>query len=559
MQPEIEVLARGPGWPRAALRRCCAVIPPIGFAEWCGLAAAAVLAALVVGVQFASGAYRCDFTGTADEPAHVVSSLMVRDYVARGFPGSPLEFARSYYVHYPKVAIGHWPPVFYLLNAGWMLAFGRTRATMLALNALIAVLLGVSVYSWLKRDFSRVTAFFTAAILLTLPVAQFTTAMVSPDLLLCLLTLWAVLVYGKFRESSNRRRYGILAALLGLLALGTHGRGVCLIFVPAFAALAGGHYKLSRKVWFGQALLFAVVLVLAPLSGQGRFEGLGAMSQDFWKLLSHSWLEMGWPAASVALIGAVWLLLSGKAKDRWPPLLAIFPGVLLLHGLVHVGWERHYAVTLLPIGAGLFAVGWKVLSHSVPAGTRRAHVMAAMLVLFGCSLIANNLKQVWHKPDFGYHRWVHEGSFAANQGRLSLICGGATQEGALIAEIALRDPHLNYFILRGSKVLANSTWSGTNYRLRFGDSLGVAQYLNQTRIESVILLSGDGHAHGAQLLAAVNGDPAHWEKRSQGLPPGTLYFHRLGEPPPGGLDIRIHVQNLFGLDPGVGYREPTHW
>ena len=52
-----------------------------------------------------------------------MTGLMVRDYIAAGFPDSPFRFAENYYLHYPKVAIGHWPPVFYSIQAAWMLIF----------------------------------------------------------------------------------------------------------------------------------------------------------------------------------------------------------------------------------------------------------------------------------------------------------------------------------------------------------------------------------------------------------------------------------------------------
>src|SRR5579875_2135828 len=86
-----------------------------------------LLIATVFALQFSSGAYHMPFSSDADEPSHVISGLLVRDYIARGFPGTPLHFAENYYFHYPKVAIGHWPPLFYAAEGTWMLVFGRTR------------------------------------------------------------------------------------------------------------------------------------------------------------------------------------------------------------------------------------------------------------------------------------------------------------------------------------------------------------------------------------------------------------------------------------------------
>ena len=78
---------------------------------------------ITVLLQWASGTYHSDFGGYPDEPGHYVTGLMVRDYIAAGFPDSPFRFAENYYLHYPKVAIGHWPPVFYSIQAAWMLIF----------------------------------------------------------------------------------------------------------------------------------------------------------------------------------------------------------------------------------------------------------------------------------------------------------------------------------------------------------------------------------------------------------------------------------------------------
>jgi hypothetical protein len=80
-------------------------------------------------LQWRGNAYGAEFAAAADEPAHYVTGLMVHDYLARGFPSNPLEFARGFYSRYPKVAIGHWPPVFYIVQALWTSLFTESRAS----------------------------------------------------------------------------------------------------------------------------------------------------------------------------------------------------------------------------------------------------------------------------------------------------------------------------------------------------------------------------------------------------------------------------------------------
>src|SRR5262245_31282128 len=110
------------------------------------LAVAVGLFGLITVLQLLSGAYRSEFGSHSDEPAHVVTGLMVRDYLASPDWYSPLAFAKDYYAHYPKVALGHWPPAFYVLEAIWMLLFGATRASLLVLIACLSAMLDYLIY-----------------------------------------------------------------------------------------------------------------------------------------------------------------------------------------------------------------------------------------------------------------------------------------------------------------------------------------------------------------------------------------------------------------------------
>src|ERR1035438_2427795 len=51
-------------------------------------------------LQNLAGAYRADLDGYPDEPAHLLTGLMVHDYVMSGFSQRPMQFAESYYLHY---------------------------------------------------------------------------------------------------------------------------------------------------------------------------------------------------------------------------------------------------------------------------------------------------------------------------------------------------------------------------------------------------------------------------------------------------------------------------
>src|SRR2546430_1910770 len=78
---------------------------------------------LILGLEIAGGAYQGEFNGYPDEAAHLVSGLMLHDYLTALPRENPLVWGVRYYLHYPKVAIGHWPPGFHIMEALWWLIF----------------------------------------------------------------------------------------------------------------------------------------------------------------------------------------------------------------------------------------------------------------------------------------------------------------------------------------------------------------------------------------------------------------------------------------------------
>src|SRR5688500_17364628 len=131
-----------------------------------------VLLLVVAAMQWAGGAYRAEFSGHPDEPAHYVTGLMIHDYIAAGFPSPPLRFAEDYYNHYPKVALGNWPPVFYVLQAGWALIFSPAKASILLLMAVLAALVGTIIWHTMAREFGNLAGLAGAVLWVSFPLVQ---------------------------------------------------------------------------------------------------------------------------------------------------------------------------------------------------------------------------------------------------------------------------------------------------------------------------------------------------------------------------------------------------
>ena len=145
------------------------------------------------------GAFQSGFGGFEDEPAHLVTALMIRDWIAAGFSDihawlHPREFAETYYVHYPKVAIGQWPPVFHAMLGVWMLVFGTSKVAIISLLTVITALLASLVCELVRRLLGPWAGLVAGALLLSVPIIQLCSGAAMTELPVALFGFLAVLL-----------------------------------------------------------------------------------------------------------------------------------------------------------------------------------------------------------------------------------------------------------------------------------------------------------------------------------------------------------------------------
>src|SRR5262249_1703157 len=111
--------------------------------------------AVIIALQWRNAAFESEFTTISDESAHYVTGLMLRDYIAEGLPQPPMAYATHYYERYPRIGLGQWPPLFYVLQAFWTIAFGVSRVSIVILMAAISASLLTTTYAVCSRYYSR--------------------------------------------------------------------------------------------------------------------------------------------------------------------------------------------------------------------------------------------------------------------------------------------------------------------------------------------------------------------------------------------------------------------
>jgi len=508
-------------------------------ADW---ALAVVLLAFVLGLQTRSGAYHADFDSNDDEAAHVVSSLMVHDYLASGKVEHPWEFATNFYVHYPKVAIGHWPPLFYCGEALWMLAAGRSRFGLLSFQALLAATLVIGLFFWMRRDHGLWISFASALVLATTRTILAGAREVSPDLLLAVLVFWASAQYGLY-ATSLKSRHAWWAALLAAGALGTHGRAAVLFMVPVITQLFARVTK--KRIAVAIAILLVYMFVPA-LIGQAYAYSPAKTLANSLRYLTRLASALNWYVFALAAIGIAVVFRGGQRRAPVTAIVALVLSCCIFYSVVNVPLDEFYLVTSIPAMIVLAATGAQELLRAASSRSMGSVLPATALAMLALGFASWNVYRMPLKDGRVAQHIVGNDVPYRDSRKIWMVAGAADFEGAIIAEVALRDLAQDHIILRASKMLARSTWSPGHYRMLFHDLPSVLNLLDRDRAGWILSREDGAAPHIRQLGAAVESIYPAWQRVPlSAVPPGLNLFKRT-QPLAGIPKIEIDMSGKFG-------------
>ncbi|MGQ0720468.1 MAG: ArnT family glycosyltransferase [Candidatus Eiseniibacteriota bacterium] len=480
---------------------------------------------LAASLQWRAQAYRTEFGDYHDEPAHYVTGLMVRDYVASMARVAPMAYAQDYYLHYPKVAFGHWPPAFYVAQAVWTLPFGASRASVMLLLALLAALLALLVYREVAKEFGALAGLAAGALLITLPLVQEFTRAVMSDLLHALLAFGAAVALGRYLDEPHWKR----SVMFGLLAAATilnKGTGLALAVLPAVCLLLTLRFGLLLRPSF-----WLSALVVAAVAGPWYLLAPNAMHQSAVPLqfvvagpewtprFRVDWLaRTGWVLVPFALIGLfakvlVPLFTRQRVSGTWAAAAGLAVSVIGFRILSPVTADARHALPAVP-ALVLFAaagLGWLLSRAGMPGAPWKAPVVGAALVAFA----ATNVVGMPPKRSHGFSELAAD---LLSRDDLSesvlLVSGDALGEGMLVAEIAMREKRPGHVVLRASKVLSESGWMGEGYSSLFDTPEQLMEYLDGVPVGVLVMDGSEAtpQAHHRLLREVVARFADRWER-----------------------------------------------
>ena len=482
--------------------------------------AAGMIGVVLLTVQVSGGAFEAEFMGHPDEAAQFVSGLMVYDYLATLPRDNPIAWAGQYYLHYPKVAIGHWPPGYPAMEAVWFLFLGASRMTAMMLQWLIGVVALTMLYRLCR---AALPLPITAAILvltIAAPVFQQGLEQAMADLG-CL--LWSVLLMQacvRLVEKQDRTAWYLVVLWLSAAAL-TKGTAVCLAPVPLVALLASRKpIRIPPRLLVGEAgcLLGAAAWYFS----MGGVRAWGGMSLDVpWpgRLIGHL---AGWGFLALAVFGLRRKPLALVAGST----VACTLGVSLVVRAVQE--DRHWIIALPAI---------LILSGLAVSRFRRPWVAAALLL----PAVALFPFQRCHEPPSGFRDLLRQ----LRRPSRMLVSSASWGEGAWIAVTSLAERRPASFVMRATKVLALTGWSGEGYRLVTPTQDAVSRRLDELAVDIVILHTPVNHQarpHHTLLQSTMSVNPA-WSPC--GSARDLLAYCRTGAPQVPRQPLRLQV---YGWD-----------
>lgn len=457
----------------------------------------ALLLVAQAALMLRSGAFTSDLGADPDEPAHAVTALMVRDYLAGGLDGSPLTFAQKYYAHYPKVALGHYPPMYYVLGSALLLPWVNADALLLAQLALVVLLAGCTAH-FASRWTSAPVAWSAAVLTIFFAPMVKLSVLVMADIFLAWLCLLSLMAWARYLREGGAR-WSLAFGLFAAAAILTKGSGMMLATVPVVCIPLTGRWSLLKKPSWWLAALPVVVLAgpwmlySTGISKEGMqqmpvLEYLRASLEYYGRAIpySHGWLVPALFVLALALAARAWWRekqLGGEEATLWSYLTG---GALVLL-FVPVGFDPRY---LAPLAAPVILLALQALANAVPASIKlRGALMAGVVVLTLAT--AGTLPE---KRVSGYaeaaRRILQEDQ--AGQKSTWLVSSDARGEGAAIAEACFamtQEQRLSWRwkLLRGSKELSSSDWLGRDYALAAADPASAAALLDKLGVTWLLL------------------------------------------------------------------------
>lgn len=427
---------------------------------------------------------------TPDEPSQFTSGVLVHDYAFSGFRLAPLPYAKAFYHQYPKVAIGHWPPGFHILEALWMSIFPITVESLRILCAMITGIFTVLIFRAARQNHSVPMALLAASCFLGAPLVQEHTWLVMSDVSVSLFVFLAVHAFQRFMDKPEGPHV-FWFILWSVAAISTKGSAWALGPFAILAPLIAGQWRMLLR-WRYLLSGLVIVLLSAPFYlltwkaqiGYADSPVKFAMSHStFFERLFHVSKLFSFAPLPYLILGAFGVIIAWKASRMT---MAWVSAQILFFLLFPMTGESRYfmptlALLILPMAEFLRAIAMRFSFPIAVASVGLLHAHSGVQTPSTAS---------------GFRELVA----SIPSGKKVLVVSDASGEGAVVVHRLVSDIDRGETVLRGSKFLAQSSWNGHGYQLRFSNPGQISQVLLEAKIDYIIIDLASAETPHSKLL-----------------------------------------------------------
>lgn len=469
-------------------------------------------------LQLRNGAF--DGVISGDSVGHYMSGLMAHDWLRDSFGRNPIRYMIDYHAHLPATAIGLWPPLYYGIEALWMLVAGTSTLSVLLLSATSTSLLGLTAGLVVSRRAGRLWGLAAGLLVVGNPLVQRASNELMLDVVNGLVCLLAALVYAAYL---GRGRWQAAAGfgLLAAAAMMTKYNALALVFLPPLCVVIGRRWDLLRRPSF----YFPAVMV-ALLAGP-------------WYVMTHGMAEQGFRFEwGLSYLEQAAIFNAGSIAEGLTPFVA----VLAIVGLARVLWQggRRGAVAVSQVELVCAALSLSVFlfllvvpvalqdRYLIPCvapltvlAAYRANAIFEQLrnpvarVVWAVQIVATAVVFSWPSqpvPADDLHGVVRAAETALPAGNpvMVLIADPAT-EPALLATLAMsEESRPSAWVIRGSRLFGGGGYNNADYKPRFSDPRALLEEIDRYGVSLVIFERTDasrGWTHIEQFAALLAAAP----------------------------------------------------
>jgi hypothetical protein len=445
-----------------------------------------------------------------DEGSHFTTALMIRDYVLHGLPANPVAFAKTYYLHYPKVSFGSWPPLFHIALGLWMIVAPATHGSAIFFVSLLTGLLAILAFRMAQRGLPPIVAIAVALAVWLAETTQVLTRAAQADTQYSLLSALAVYLFADYvTRPDHQSAFWFGAACFG--ALLTKNNAMFIAISGAIVLLMTSRWSILRRLDLWVAVLPAVLAFgawqwLTLPFVRYNMKGVTGESTPGLTLFVYGseLLHLIWPALLPFVLFGIWKRigeprLRGKLADSTDAAsLGLLLGPCLFHAMLPHDVNQRY---LLPSLVALLIFA----AYGIQEVLSLVRLTPALRVPLTAAILCIPALAVRIPPDVSMGYSTVAAALTNNSipqdPPSMLIVSSFGGEANLVAEIASREARPGHWLLRSYKILRRHTGRlNRQTELVTTDPEEMLAYLQDLPV-SLIVIADDGEPKSGQQVS----------------------------------------------------------